>query len=315
MKVLVTGGAGFVGSHVTAALIAAGHETRVLDTDAAAPLPAEADRHTGSILDPTALARACASCDAIIHAAAIAHLWHPDPAAYHRVNTEGTARVLEAAGTARVVHVSSYTTLMAPPRKPRRIVDETLELPPEALMGAYPASKRRAEIAAAEAGAVIVMPSAPVGPGDVHVTPPSAMIRALAARRLPAMLECNLNLIDVRALARGILAALEKGQPGRRYLLAGADMTMTEFLAIFARISGVKVPKARVPYAVALATAHVEALLARLTGRPPSAPLAGVRLAGLDIRFDTSRAREELGFEAPTVDDALRAALADQPAG
>lgn len=308
--VLVTGGAGFVGRHVVAALLEAGRGVRVLDTDAEAPLPGAVERLTGSILDAALLERACAGCDAVIHAAAIAHLWTRDPADFDRVNAEGTARVMEAAAGARVVHVSSYTTLMPRGARPGTAT-EADEYPPDALVPHYPISKRRAELAAEAAGAVIVLPSAPVGPGDVHVTPPTAMIRDLAARRLPGMLDCRLNLVDVRALAGGILAALEKGGPGRRYLLAGADLTMDEFLAIFERVSGVRTPRARVPYWVALAAARAGEAAARLTGRLPRAPLAGVRLAGLDLRFDSARARAELGWTPPPIDDALGAALAE----
>ncbi len=314
MRVLVTGGAGFVGRHVVDALLAAGHAVRVLDIDGGVDLPEGVERLTGSILDDGVVREAVAGMDGVVHAAAIAHLWTRDPADYERVNVGGTARVLGAAreaGAGRMVHVSSYTTLVSAPRRPHRVLDERVELPPEAMLGPYPASKRRAEIIAAEAGAVIVLPSAPVGPGDVHVTPPTAMIRDLAARKLPAMLDCRFNFVDVRALAGGIVAALERSGPGKRYLLTGVDMTTDEFLALFERVSGVKGPKARVPYWVALAAAHVEAVLSRVTGKPPKAPLTGVRLAGIDASFDNARARRELGFAPPPVDEALRAALGE----
>lgn len=301
MRVLVTGGAGFVGSHVAAALAARGDAATILDPAAG----------TGSVLDPAALAAALRGADAVIHCAACAQLWQPDPGLYTRLNVGGTAAVLAAARARGLpaVHVSSYTTLLAGPRRPERTLDETLELPPEAMLGPYPRSKREAEIIAAAEGAVIVLPTAPVGPGDRAVTPPTRLLRDLAARRLPALLDCTLNLIDVRALAAGILAALDRGAPGRRYLLAGEDLAMDAFAHLFTRVSGIPAPRARVPYAVALAAAHAEALLARLTGRPPQAPLTGVRLAGLARRLDASRARTELGFTAPPVEDALRAAL------
>ncbi|GMG81272.1 NAD-dependent epimerase/dehydratase family protein [Paralimibaculum aggregatum] len=315
MKVLVTGAGGFVGRHLVGQLVARGDEVVGVDRDLGADWPAALRGVTASVTDAAAMRAAAEGCDAVVHAAAVTGLWAPDPRIFERVNLGGTETVLAAAATAgatRAVLVSSYTTLIAGARSdPETEVDETLELAPEALLGAYPASKRRAELAAAGGPlpAAIVLPSAPVGPGDRTPTPPGALLRDLANGAIPAMISCGWNLIDVRALASGVLAALDRGIAGRRYLLVGEDMDTGAFLAAFERVSGVPGPRARVPYRVALTAARVEAGMAGLTGRPPRAPLTGVRLAGPWRRFSGARAAEELDFRAPPVEDALRAAL------
>lgn len=314
--VLVTGAGGFVGGHVVARLTAAGREVRALDLGFPAALPEGVARIEGSVLDASALGRAAGGASAIVHAAAIAHLWTRAPGDYDLVNVEGTARVLEAAARqgARVVHVSSFVTLVGRDSCDGTVLDESVELAPGEMLGPYPRSKRLAELRVAEAAAggvdaLMVLPSAPVGPGDHRLTPPTAMIRDLAAGRTPALIDCLLNLIDARALADGIVAALERGATGRRYLLTGEDLPMREVAAMVTRLAGVKPPKATVPMALALAAGRIETAISRVTGRPPKAPLTGVRLAARRVRFDNARARAELGFAPPPVEAALNDAI------
>lgn len=313
---LVTGAGGFLGGHVVAALLARGEAVRALDVAFPAPLPRGPERIEGSILDEDLLGRAATGARAVIHCAAVADLWAPRTIAYHRVNMRGTCEVLIAArrARARMVHVSSYVTLIGGPDRGEATLDETVELTPSDLLGRYPRSKREAELAALSAArmgqdVVIVLPSAPVGPGDHRLTPPSRMIRDLAAGRTPAVLDCLLNLVDVRALAEGVIAARDKGRSGERYLLTGEDVSMSELAMKVARLAGVAAPRFTVPHWLALAAARLEAGVSALTRRAPAAPLTGVRLAGRRVRFDNSKARDELGFAPPPVDQALADAV------
>src|SRR5262245_20395423 len=113
MKVLVTGGAGFIGSHVVDELAAAGHEPRIFDlVPSAHHLPGEVETHLGDLTDPAAVAEAARGCDALAHLAAVADVSEvaADPLYAQRVNTGGTANALEAArgaGVARVVYAST----------------------------------------------------------------------------------------------------------------------------------------------------------------------------------------------------------------
>lgn len=271
---------------------------------------------TASILDPDALSDACNGVDGVIHAAALAQLWAPGRFDYDRVNGIGTCRVLAAARRADVplVMVSSYTTLIGQSAEDGAVLDETVEVVPNRLLGPYPASKRQAELfvqAAAGAGqrACIVMPSAPVGPGDHNLTPPSVMIRDLALGRTPALLDCMLNLVDVVAVADATIAALERGEPGRRYLLSGDTVSLPDLAGRIAAISGRPAPKARVPVTVALAAARVEAMISRFTRKPPRAPLTGVRLAARKVDFNSGRARSELGFSPRPLEEVLPEAV------
>ena len=306
MTVLVTGAGGFVGGAVLAALHADGRAVRGLDLAFPVPLPDGVETCTGSILDPLALSRALDGACGVIHAAAIADLWTRRAADYTAVNVEGTRRVMAAAGSVPKVHVSSAVTRIGSATRPGDTVSE--DTVPGAMLGAYPASKAAAEAVAVAAGAVVVLPSAPVGPGDWRPTPPGRMIRDLCRGRVPALLRAEVDLVPVEALAAGIVSALDRGVPGRSYLMSGAAVPLDGIAAEVASVSDCPAPRMRVPLRVALAAARVEAGLAAVTGRAPTAPLTGVRLAARPVHLDVTRAATELGFAPGDVRAAIRAA-------
>jgi dihydroflavonol-4-reductase len=145
---------------------------------------------------------------------------------------------------------------------------------------------------------VIVNPSAPIGPRDVKPTPTGQVIVDFLNRALPAYLDTGLNWVHVRAVAVGHILAAEKGRPGERYILGNADgnWTMQETLQVLEELTGLPAPRLRVPHAVALGAAHVDEWISRLTGRPPKAPLAGVRMARYKMFFNPAKAIRELGL-------------------
>ncbi|MCA8909324.1 MAG: NAD-dependent epimerase/dehydratase family protein [Rhodospirillaceae bacterium] len=300
MTVLVTGAAGFIGRHVLEALAGAGRPARGFDL---APLPGAAEHVVGNLLDPAAVARALAGVDAVIHIAGIGTLWQRDADAYERVNVDGTRRLAEAAkaaGVARFVHLSSAVTLVGAGSHRGAVVTEADRPPEVALFGPYCRSKRRAEEVLAGVGLgepVVVLPTAPVGPGhraqDARGTEPMAMLCDLLSGRTPAFLDCRLDLIDVRDLAQAILAAL--AAPPGRYLAAGHGVEFRALLALLAELSGRPMPRHRVPQRLALAAAVAQEAIARRTGKPPQASVAGVRIAGKSVRFDAGRSLGCLG--------------------
>src|SRR5262245_36744924 len=175
MKTLVTGGTGFIGSHVVRALVDDGVAVRALvrpssDRRALVGLPIEIV--TGDLAEPASLAAALRGVEALYHVAADYRLWAPDPAVLYRVNVDGTRALLRAAeeaGVSRVVYTSSVGALGLPPDG--GLGTETTPARLEDMVGDYKRSKflaeREAEAAAARGlPVVIVNPSAPVGPGD-----------------------------------------------------------------------------------------------------------------------------------------------------
>lgn len=307
----VTGGAGFVGKRLVAALREEGRQVRSFDLAASA----HHDDVQGSITDRQAVAEAMAGAETVFHLAGAAHLWARDVSLFDKVNREGTQIIVDAAkttGVKRLVHCSSLTTLVGrrAPIGPSR-ADETLRLEPEDMLGPYPRSKLEAERiveAAVRDGldAVIAMPTEPLGPGDEALTPPTQMILDFANGATPAYIDCVLNFTPLDGLARGLIAVRNRGRRGGRYLLGGDNIPMRDLLAMIAKASGRPAPKTRLPYWVALAAGAIDTkLVSAVTGKPPKAPLTGVRLAGRQVSFSSQKAMRELGWQADPVEPAL----------
>src|SRR5262249_10146170 len=121
----------------------------------------------------------------------------------------------------------------------------------------------------------------------------------------------EINLIDVRDVATGMIHALQVGEPGRRYLLGHENLSIRAVFALLARITGLPEPDRRVPYGVALAAAYVSELWADLvTHRPPAATVTGVKLTRRVMHFDPRRSLAELGLQPRPVAGSLAEAVA-----
>ena len=315
---LVTGGSGFIGRHVVAALRERGAQVRVLDVAPPDDLPADVAFVPGSVLDPPGLDAAMADVRRVYHLAGIAKLWSHDRADFDRVNAGGTAAVLRAAaarGVERVIHCSTEAILLPKHRGAETLIDETVQPTLADMPGPYTRSKLNAEqsvLAAVQDGlnAVIVNPTVPIGPGDRNLTPPAAMLSMFLNGQSPAYLDCVLNLVDVRDAATGMVLAAERGRTGERYILGGDNVALRELLALLERISGRPMPKRAVPGWLALASAMVTEWTADvLTGRTPAATREGVRLALRSGPFDSRKARDELGYTPRPLAEALADAV------
>jgi dihydroflavonol-4-reductase len=283
--VYVSGATGFVGGHVARELREQGadvHDERV------------------DLLDRRALERAVEGCDAVVHVAAL-YSYDASPAEIERVNVAGTRNVLDAAarkGVRRVLFTSTAGTCGPVLGRPAGEEDEP---PAWELSVPYKRTKLAAEILARDAGAVVVNPTTPVGPGDRKPTPTGRMIAGVATGRIRGFVATTgLNLVDVRDVARGHVLALEHGEPGERYILGGADLPLEEIFAAIADLAARRRPRVRVPYPVAQAASSV-----RLANRDE------VKLARLPMYFTWDKARDRLGYTPGPVEPALALAVAE----
>ncbi len=237
---LITGGSGFIGRHLVAALQARGTRVRVLDLTPPGDLAADIEFVPGSILDAECLDGAMANVRRVYHVAGIAKLWSRDRSDFDRVNAGGTATVLRAAAAhriERVVHCSTEAILLPKRRGADRLIDETVQPALSDMPGPYTRSKLTAEqsvLAAVEGGmdALIVNPTVPIGPGDRNLTPPAAMLSMFLNGQSPAYLDCTLNLVDVRDVAAGMVLAAERGRTGERYILGGDNVALRDALGL-----------------------------------------------------------------------------------
>jgi dihydroflavonol-4-reductase len=311
MKCLVTGASGFLGANLVHELVARGHEVRALlrpGSDRRGLAGVEFEVCEGDLGDRAALSRSLDACDWCFHAAASYHLWLPDYAPMYAANVEGTRNVIEAAqaaGCARIVYTSTVGCIGLPQEHAGRVqpTDEDTPVAETQMTNHYKRSKWLGEVVARELAAkgapvVIVNPSAPVGPRDVKPTPTGQVILDFLRRAMPAFMDTGLNYVHVRDVAVGHILAAEKGRVGERYILGHAEgnWTMKQALDVLAEITGLAAPAMRVPYGVALAAAHVDEVLSRFSGKPPRAPVAGVRMGRYKMWFSPAKAIRELGL-------------------
>ncbi len=324
MKCFVTGASGFVGANLVQELSARGHQVRALlrdRSDLRGLNGANFERVTGDVSDQKLLKQAMDGCDCCFHVAASYHLWLADYAPMYAANVEGTRNVIEAAaraGCSRIVYTSTVGCIGLPKAYEGRVIptDETAPVSEAQMSNHYKRSKWQAEQVAMElvrkgCPVVIVNPTAPVGPRDVKPTPTGKMIVDFLNRDLPGYLDTGLNWVHVRDVAIGHIRAAECGEIGQRYILGHAEgnWTMKQTLDVLAEITGLPAPKHRVPYALALAAAHVNELFSELTGKPPRAPLAGVRMAKHKMWFSPSKAIRDLGLPQTCPKQALADAV------
>lgn len=318
MHVLVTGGSGFIGHHVVAALHARGQRVRILDTRAPSTPPSDVEYVQGSVLDPVAVDRALTGIDQVYHLAGLPGMWLARKQDFHDINCGGTEVMLAAAqrrGVSRFVHCSTESILFRYSDIGHDELEETLQ-PVEAMPGAYTQSKARAEKLARQAAAsglavVIGTPTMPIGPAEDHLTPPTAMLRHFLNRRLQLHIDFLVNLVDVRDVAAGLILAMERGRTGHRYILGGESIGLGRILRMMAAMSGRRQYPVPLPGRIAELSATVLELIAdRLTHKPPSGTAEGVRIALAASDLSIQKARRELGYEPRPIEPVLQETIA-----
>ncbi len=319
MKVFVTGATGFVGSHVARLLAQQGAELRLLvrSTSPTAnidDIPAE--RVIGDLRQPNALGSAMTGCEFVFHVAADYRLWTRRPEEMYACNVEGTRGIIQAAqrqGVRRVIYTSSVATMGFTSNGHLANEDSPVSL--DHMIGHYKRSKFQAEQVALEAGrsgsdVVVVNPTTPVGERDIKPTPTGRIIVDFLKRKFPAYVDTGLNVVDVAEVARGHVAAMERGRSGERYILGGENLTLKQILDKLAAITGLRSPKVRLPYAVALATGVVDTVFTGLVlRREPRVTLDAVRMGRKKMFASSAKAERELGWKISPVEGALRRAV------
>jgi dihydroflavonol-4-reductase len=317
-KVLVTGGAGFIGQHLVSALASGGRQVRVLDVRPPACALSGVEYITGSVLDPNLVDATLRDVDQVYHLAGLPGMWIPQKDDFHAVNCGGTETVLNAArkrGIARFLHCSTESILFRPSRSRGANGEQSL-LPPQEMPGLYTRSKMLAERFAAQAAAsgfplVIGTPTMPIGPHDHNLTPPTAMLRHFLNGRIQMYLDFIVNMVDVRDVAAGLILTMEHGRIGDRYILGGESIWLKEILQLMAAISGRRHISIPVPGPIAeWAAAAMEFVSDHMTHRPPSGTAEGVRIALRASELSIEKAQSELGYSPRPVEPALRDTIA-----
>jgi len=313
-KTLVTGGTGFIGSHLVRALAARGDDLRLLARRSSRLEDLsgiEFETASGDVTDQGSVREAMEGVERVFHVAGVTSMRPRDRERVFEVNVAGTRHVLEEAkraGVERVVHTSSVGAIG--PAVRGQTADESQPFTGGSLGISYINSKHEAELEArrwAERGLAVVCvnPSFVLGPDDPHGTS-NQLVRRFLLRQIPVYVDGALNIVDVRDVASGHLLADEKGKIGERYILGGRNFTLDRLFSDLSRLSGVPPPPVRLPGQVALA--GVEAA-SRASVPLPTTP-DEVRSGMQWWAYRSDKAERELGFAArpheETLEDTVR---------
>lgn len=320
-RCFVTGGNGFIGSHIVRALAARGHRV-IAGVGADLDLRnlegvAEVETRPLELLDAEGVRHALEGAELLVHAGAVYSFWEPDPQRLYRVNLEGTRNVLRAAAECRVrrlVYTSSLATLT--PSIDASLESEESLFDLRRFHGHYKSSKVLAELLVWRALArglpgVIVHPTTVLGPGDLRPTPTGGMIVHFLNGRMKAYADTVLNLVDVDDVAEGHALALERGAQGANYILGGENVTLSELTRILSELTGIPAPRIAIPPRLLLALGHVNEWLANhLTHRPPLIDVESTLHAIGNRPASSAKAEKELGYQPSRARAALARAAA-----
>ncbi len=310
MSILVTGATGLVGNNVVRMLLDQQRAVRVLVRTANPPALAglNVESAAGDVTDAASLLRACTGVSQVIHCAGHVHLGWSGQDKHRAVNIEGTRNVAVAARTtgARMVHVSSVDALgLGAPADEETPAAGSVLCP-------YVTSKRAAEQALLEEiqrglDAVIVNPAFMLGPWDWKPSSGRMLLEVSKGFALLAPPGGN-DFCDVRDVAAGILAALERGKTGRRYILGGHALSYLQAWRQFALATGAWPPRGAAPGWILSTAARVGDFAFRVSGHESDVNSASVGLSLLPHHFSSARAKAELDYRnrplAETIADA-----------
>ncbi len=297
MHALVTGATGHLGTNLVHLLVSRGHAVTALVRGDAPHLPGVRCVR-GDVLDPASLARAMDGVDAVFHLAGVISVVGEMGGLVRRVNVEGTRNVLAAAGGRRLVHTASIHAFRQEPAD--EVLDETRPLADRPRDHAYDRSKAEAMRLVLDAGrdAVVVAPTAVIGPGDWRPSRMGHVLTACFRGRLPAAVPGGFDWVDARDVAEGTLVAAERGRAGQAYLLGGTWTSVRALADLAAEVAGNRPPRFTCPAWLARLAAPAGLAWARVAGAEPILTPESIQvLATANPRIDSGKARRDLGFE------------------
>ena len=317
-RILVTGASGFIGRHVVNAAVERGYEVAALvrNRDAYGEPTRQVVPIVGDVRGPRAVQYALKGCRAVIHVAAHYSFDSSQAKLMHDVNVGGTGNVLRLALEAGVGRIVYTGTVGGTAFCRDRLATERDIAGPDAIKGPYKRSKFEAErivlrMAEQDAPVMTVCPTAPIGSGDAKPTPTGKMVLDFIERRMPAYVDTGLNFVHVKDVAEGHLLALERGEPGKRYLLGNAEgnLTLGQAFGILSQLTGVPTPRVRLPHSAVLSAAWLSKAGAGLLGKPAPIPMEAVRMSATRMWVDPSWTVRELGMPQTPVTQAFEDAV------
>ena len=318
---LVIGANGFLGSHVTRQLVAAGAEVRAMVRPTANTRSIddlEVTRFHGDVFDTATVREAMDGCDEVYYCVVDTRAWLQDPSPLFHTNVEGLRNVLDvaiekpiAAKLHRFVFTSTYATVG---RRHGHVATED-DLIDRRRLTPYVESRVQAEDMvlryAAEKGlpAVAMCVSTTYGSGDWGRTPHGAFIAGAVFGKLPFLMNgIQLEVVGVDDAAKALLLAAERGRNGDRYLISERMIPLKEVVKIAADEAGASPPRWSISVPALYVLGGLGSLAARLTGKDVELGLTSVRMMRAEAHVDHGKATRELGWEPRPVEESIREA-------
>jgi dihydroflavonol-4-reductase len=321
MKIFITGATGFIGTHLVKRLTQTEHTLYCLvrntsNTQDLSELGVNII--TGDVTDKDSLLKGIKGCDWIVNLANIYSFWVPNRQIFMDINIEGTRNILICAletGVSKVVHVSTALTYGKPVES--SFNEESLIVPVH--LSEYARTKYEGDLIALDLykdkglPLVLVLPGAVLGSGDLK--PSGQYIQNLIHRRMPGTVfnDTILTWVHVSDVAEAIVRALEKNNNiGEKYLVGKYQMSFQEINEMISKVSGVRLPKLRLPDFLVKLNAIILTGLAKVTKKPPMFGMSidQIRTMKEGFSFDGSKAEKELGFTYTPIRSALEEAIA-----
>jgi dihydroflavonol-4-reductase len=314
--IVVTGATGHIGNVLIRELITRGQTVRALalPKDNCRPLTRlEIEIAHGDVTDLKSLESAFLGADIVFHLAGIVTIMPGMNKLLERVNAGGVRNVATACrtcGVRRLVYTSSVHAIAEPPHG--TIIDESQPFDPDRVLGDYARSKARAtlllldEVRKGGLDAVICCPTGVIGPWDYGISNIGQLILDFASGHLKSYVRGAYDFVDVRDVARGLILAAEKGQPGRHYIFSGAQVQVPELMKELEQNIGYPAPTYEIPPTIARVAGVLASVYYRLIRRKPVFTAYSIDVLRSNSQVSSARAREELGFTTRPWQDSIR---------
>ncbi len=314
--VIVTGATGHIGNVLVRELLVAGTVVHalVLPDDDKHPLAGlNIEIVYGDVTDPISLKSAFAGAELVFHLAGIVTIMPGMAKVLERVNVGGMRNVIaacRASGVRRLVYTSSIHAIAEPPHG--TVIDESQPFDPDRVLGDYARSKARAtlllldEVRKGGLDAIICCPTGVIGPWDYGISNIGQLILDFASGHLKSYVSGAYDFVDVRDVARGLILAADKGQPGHHYIFSGAQVQVSELMEELARDIGYPAPTYRIPTVIARTAGIFASVYYRLLRRKPVFTAYSIDVLRSNSLVSSARAREELGFTSRPWQESIR---------
>jgi len=312
MKIAVTGANGHVGANLCRTLLAEGHQVKVLVHHSTNSLQGlNLDIVQGRLQDLQSLRSLCKDSEVVFHLAAMISIdGHKNK--LMEVNVEGTKnliKVIQENGVRRLVHFSSIHALSHFPLD--QPMDETRPLVMEGPTW-YEITKSRAEKIVLDAtrdglNAIVINPTAIVGPNDFKPSLVGTVLIRLYNNSLPALVPGGYNWVDVRDVVQGAVAAMDKGRKGERYIMGGKWVSVKDLAMVVGKVTRKKVIKFMIPTSVAKIGVPFIKAYAKLARQEPLYTFESLRtLVEVNTMISHKKADEELGYSSRDFEITIR---------